>query len=420
MIDSGAVTAYLQRLRLHFPSFRAFGSRGGEALDSSERHYKVELVLLFRQKLAMALQRLPVDLGAREQVGGNLVELFTGKLSGGKPQILVWYGYYGPLARLDASGKSEFAALTANLLYGPASLGSRVDEFVFSFKELVSPYLDERASWPAMSRSIPSFLLMLADPSVHAIVKTEEFRRAVESFTGKKLPAQPLTGGDYIELLDFLASLRDALEAEGLRPRDMIDTQTFIWVGDAEYTSDEPNARTKRPSSKELIENSARELIEDLSELEHEVPDTTEREQLAKARIGQGRFRANVIAKWGRGEVCALTGVAIPEMLIASHIKPWRESSNSERLDPMNGLLLIAHADRLFDRYLMSFKPNRGEYLCVLHPRLRLEARKIALFDGMRLSTSHLGFSDEHKVERYMSEHLRKHLDLVARNLAKL
>jgi hypothetical protein len=80
----------------------------------------------------------------------------------------------------------------------------------------------------------------------------------------------------------------------------------------------------------------------------------------------------------------------------------------------MNGLLLVANVDRLFDRNLMSFKQSRGEYLSVLHPRLKAEARKLGLFEGMRLSTSHMGFADEHRFERYISEHFRTHLGLVA------
>ena len=172
-------------------------------------------------------------------------------------------------------------------------------------------------------------------------------------------------------------------------------------------------AAPRNESNHDLIEASARRLIEDLTELERDVPDFTERDQLAKARIGQGRFRADVIAKWGRGAVCALTGAAIPELLVASHIKPWRKSTNKERLDPMNGLLLVANADRLFDRNFMSFKQNGGDYFSILHPRLKAGAGKLGLFDGMRLSTSHLIFSDSLRFGCYMSEHLSAHLELV-------
>jgi hypothetical protein len=162
--------------------------------------------------------------------------------------------------------------------------------------------------------------------------------------------------------------------------------------------------------------NDATELIEDLFELANQVPDATERDVLAKARIGQGKFRADLVAAWRRGERCALTGVAIPEMLAASHIKPWRKSTNRERLDPMNGLLLVAHLDRLFDRHLASFREHAGEFRCVVHPRVGRDAERLGVSEGMPLDTSHLGLSDEGRFRGYMKEHLSRHSELVARD----
>jgi hypothetical protein len=81
--------------------------------------------------------------------------------------------------------------------------------------------------------------------------------------------------------------------------------------------------------------------------------DETTREQLILARIGQGDYRKSLEIKWdGR---CSVSGIDIREILRASHIKPWKLSDNSERRDPENGLLLAAHLDALFDRYLISF-----------------------------------------------------------------
>lgn len=80
--------------------------------------------------------------------------------------------------------------------------------------------------------------------------------------------------------------------------------------------------------------------------------DATQREALVLARRGQGRFRAAVQALESR---CRVTGVDRPEHLRASHIKPWRDSSNHERLDPHNGLLLTPSIDHLFDRGFLSF-----------------------------------------------------------------
>jgi hypothetical protein len=78
----------------------------------------------------------------------------------------------------------------------------------------------------------------------------------------------------------------------------------------------------------------------------------TEKEQLIKARRGQGKFRENLeqIEKF-----CRLTKLNRTEFLIASHIKPWRDSTNEERLDGNNGLLLSPHIDKLFDKGWISF-----------------------------------------------------------------
>ena len=79
----------------------------------------------------------------------------------------------------------------------------------------------------------------------------------------------------------------------------------------------------------------------------------TERQQLTAARIGQGQFRASLINVWGGR--CAVTGCNLLPVLVASHIKPWAQSTNVERLDPYNGLLLSSNADRLFDQGFISF-----------------------------------------------------------------
>lgn len=83
----------------------------------------------------------------------------------------------------------------------------------------------------------------------------------------------------------------------------------------------------------------------------------TERDSLIKSRIGQGEFRSALLEKYHGA--CILTGITLKNLLIASHIKPWAVSSNTERLSTENGLLLSANYDRLFDGGLISFDDNR-------------------------------------------------------------
>ena len=80
----------------------------------------------------------------------------------------------------------------------------------------------------------------------------------------------------------------------------------------------------------------------------------TEIERMVRQRIGQNKFRDALLDYWGGA--CAVTGVAIPAVLRASHAKPWAEcATDAERLDVFNGFLLIANLDALFDRFLISF-----------------------------------------------------------------
>ncbi len=99
-------------------------------------------------------------------------------------------------------------------------------------------------------------------------------------------------------------------------------------------------------------------LLDDVQQLQV-VSNITERESLTKARLGQGLFRQRVAQL---EPCCRVTGLARQEFLVASHIKPWRDSDNRERLSGANGLLLSPHIDKLFDRHWISFEQN-GELI---------------------------------------------------------
>lgn len=83
----------------------------------------------------------------------------------------------------------------------------------------------------------------------------------------------------------------------------------------------------------------------------------TEKNQIVAARIGQGYFRRNLINECG---FCPITGVDDSKLLIASHIKPWRISTNHERIFVKNGLLFTPTYDKLFDRGFISFTNEKN------------------------------------------------------------
>lgn len=91
----------------------------------------------------------------------------------------------------------------------------------------------------------------------------------------------------------------------------------------------------------------------DLVEIERGTSNKTTKKRLIDARLGQGKYREELLNLYGKK--CLLSGIDNGNVLIASHIMPWRESSDSERLDKYNGFLLSANIDKLFDRFYISF-----------------------------------------------------------------
>jgi len=139
--------------------------------------------------------------------------------------------------------------------------------------------------------------------------------------------------------------------------------------------------------------------VDDLREFERTYKNLskTERESLILSRIGQGEFRSRLINYWKK---CAVTGCDSIDLLRASHIKPWRDSDNTERLDIYNGLLLAPNLDSAFDRGYISFD-NSGEIL--ISDKLSNDSRnKLGIHSGMKLERveeSHCKYLEYHRRE---------------------
>jgi hypothetical protein len=146
-----------------------------------------------------------------------------------------------------------------------------------------------------------------------------------------KLPLSPIAGpGDVTFVVDTTAQLHDALDRV---------YKLAVSLPDAPFMRF--RARTAR------------------------LPQTTEAERLMVQRIGQDIFREALMDYWGGR--CPLTGITEPALLRASHIVPWSECGDEQRLDVHNGLLLSALWDAAFDKGLVSFS-NDGSVLA--SPRL--------------------------------------------------
>ncbi len=139
------------------------------------------------------------------------------------------------------------------------------------------------------------------------------------------------------------------------------------------------------------------ELLHAFQKATAAMPRTTEAERLVVQRVGQDVFRAGLMDYWdGR---CAITGLAVPELLRASHIKPWADcETDADRLDVFNGLLLAANLDTAFDSGLITLTSHGS---MVLSSDLDGEARSLLGLDGpvtvRRLEPQHQPYMEWHR-----------------------
>ena len=129
------------------------------------------------------------------------------------------------------------------------------------------------------------------------------------------------------------------------------------------------------------------------------LPRTTEAERLVVQRVGQDIFRCGLFEYWdGR---CVITGLGVPELLRASHIKPWADcDTDAERLDVFNGLLLAPQLDAAFDAGFITIAED-GTVLA--SDALPPDARSLLGLDG---SLKVGGLHRAH--ERYLPWHRSK------------
>jgi hypothetical protein len=126
-------------------------------------------------------------------------------------------------------------------------------------------------------------------------------------------------------------------------------------------------------------------------------PNETERKGLVTSRVGQGYYRQKIIERW-EGK-CPVSGMSIIPILIASHIVPWSQSNDEEKLDVNNGILLSPNVDALFDKCLISFK-NDGSILI---------SGKISIQDRVALGLNHtIKIPVSERMTPYLERHRKK------------
>lgn len=217
------------------------------------------------------------------------------------------------------------------------------------------------------SKYIESEVVPAFDKAVTAAVKSyrnegggNSMRIAMENFDGRAYRVIECTGlGAFIHVIGGLQKigLKDILEGkDGMKmgcdcwfvtTPELLNSASSMSAVSATLT---PPAVT--PAEPPPVD-AATEILSQLESLST-LPET-ERQSIIQSRVGQGLFRSKLVLYW---KGCSVTEATCIPLLKASHIKPWRDSSNKERLDSSNGLLLSPNLDAAFDSGLITFDPQ--------------------------------------------------------------
>lgn len=109
-------------------------------------------------------------------------------------------------------------------------------------------------------------------------------------------------------------------------------------------------------SGEKLLAQKKHSTIEQLNDIDLDnLPQGKERETMVKIRVNQTLFRRMVLTNFNNR--CCITGLDVPELLVASHILPWSRDQHN-RLNPRNGLALNALHDKAFDCGLLTITPD--------------------------------------------------------------
>lgn len=219
----------------------------------------------------------------------------------------------------------------------------------------------------------------------------------------------PKTSKDYISRLRFLSQtyiLDDTISEEYVDY--IMKNENLIRLNRQKYAtskamSDFHSGLTKflafinstyYKDSSEILENEIRKVNENSNLTK------TERTSIIQSRVGQGTFRSSLIRYW---KGCSISNCPMTPVLIASHIKPWCDCNNIQRLDFYNGLLLLPNYDKLFDKGYISFD-SKGH---LISSRLLDKEVKdiLGIKDGMslrKLDDKHLEYLKYHNEYRFM------------------
>ena len=180
--------------------------------------------------------------------------------------------------------------------------------------------------------SFIAYLFFIKDKSKYMPIKPSIYDEVFKDLNIDFKTSGLASWTNYKHYNSLINKIKDLLESELKNDVQLLEAHSFLWI-----------IARQMKSEGIVLDNQVKYI---------EAP-AMYKEAVVKSRIGQGQFRNDLIAYW---HGCTVTGVKQKDMLIASHIKPWKDCEDSfEAIDKFNGLLLIPTLDKAFDQGYISF-----------------------------------------------------------------
>ena len=278
----------------------------------------------------------------------RLIDLLFGKAHSVATTVKHWWVNHRQTPRQETEGGYLWTAGTSKSATGTASFENLIavqpGDVIFSFGDGVVG-----AVGVALGRAREA-------PDPAPIERTGKKRKAV---FGRQLPVrfielkQPLSTMAHANEIATVLPVKDPpLRATGIGLRGVYlsalpDAMVLVLRRLLGGQVEDAEEKLRTSVGSELLDDRAEDVLRMRSDL-----NPVAKENLLRARRGQGLYRRNLEEIEGG---CRLTHLLDRRHLVASHIKPWRESDDREKLDGYNGLLFSPHVAHLFDRGYITF-----------------------------------------------------------------
>ena len=216
-----------ERFRGRYPDFRSFEEPGNQYLQE-ERQYKLELIELYKRRVQRHL------LGDPEKLTSRYVEILGTRLeSTGVPQNLIGFRSVRRLKSLPREGRVEFGKLLQDVMRHSQSVKD-VANSLTQYTEGASSVrnTDDESLGASMIREFVSLLLMLDKQDRFIYFTFSNWQEVGRTLVGNRLVDHgvPISKDEFLRCNEFIDSVRDVLNDVGLRPIDMVDVQSFLYV----------------------------------------------------------------------------------------------------------------------------------------------------------------------------------------------